>query len=164
MHRGVIATAIAALWSAVLVGCSSASPSTDPTPPPTTPSVTVTSAPTTPPPTTPTTPTGPTIPPLARQQSLAGAKAFVRLYIDAINSSIDPDSNSIVRSYSTAGCITCRGIASSMDKIRRNQGFYRGGDWIVTSVTPIAHQPPSRPILHTAVTVTAGTWKRSPED
>ena len=61
-------------------------------------------------------------------------------------------SGAVPRQYSTPGCISCRGLASSMDKIRRDGGFYRGGDWIVTSTTPIPLQsrddpsftPPSR--------------------
>jgi Family of unknown function (DUF6318) len=164
MHRGLIAAAVAALCSPVLFACSSDNPQADPTtPPPTTPTVSVSDPPSTPPSTTPTKPTI-SLPPLAKRESVPGAKAFVRFYIGAINTSIDARSSALVRKYSTAECITCRGIASSMEKIRQDHGFYHGGDWIVTSVTPIPLQHLNSPIMHTAVTVTAGAWKRSPTD
>jgi hypothetical protein len=165
MPRGVVAATVAGACSLLLLNaCSSDSPGAEPTTPPTSASVTVSTPPTTSPSTTPTTSNSPTIPPLARRQSVAGARAFVRTYMVAINSSFDPKANAIVRTYSTAACITCRGIASSMTKIRRAHGFYHGGDWIITSVTAIPLQPASRPIMHAAITVTAGAWKRSPTD
>jgi len=170
MQRGVIATAVTALAGlamccAGLTACHSDPVQADPTPPPISTSGPATTAPTTTPVTTqPTTPAGPTLPALARQPSLAGAKAFVRFYVGAINSSIKLTSSRFLRAHSTRECVTCRGIASSMDKIRRAHGFYRGGDWVITSIGAIPLQPRNRPILHTAITVTPGAWKRSPSD
>lgn len=88
----------------------------------------------------------------------------MRYYIDSINNSWHTRSGAIPRHFSTAGCISCRGIASSIDNIRDDGGFYRGGDWIVTSATPVPLQQPTKPIIHTAIDVTAGQWKKSRTD
>lgn len=165
MHRLVTAAAIAGLLSPVLSGCDGDTAKATPTTTPTTPSVTVSSpATTTPTPTTPTTPAGPSIPAQAKDDSIPGAKAFVRFYVGAMNTSIQARSSTLVRRLSTTECVTCRGIASSMDKIRRNHGFYHGGDWIITTLAPVPLQKPHRPIIHTAITVSAGLWKRSASD
>lgn len=165
MHRGVLAVTVVGLCSSALLGCSSDTPQADPTSSPPTSSISTTSAPTTTPPTTPSAPPKTsTPPPLARQETVAGSKAFVRFYISAINASWHTRSGAIPRKFSTPGCISCRGLASSMDKIRHDDGLYRGGDWIVTSTTPIPLQTRNRPIVHTAVTVKPGAWKRSPSD
>lgn len=165
MRRGVLAGIVTALLSPALLGCSSDSPQAEPSSPPTTPTNTATSPSTSPPRTTPSTPAKTVSPPpLAKRETVPGSKAFVRFYIGAINTSIEATADSAVRRFSTTQCVTCRGIASSMEKIRRNHGFYRGGDWVVTSVSPIPLQTRARPILHTAITVTPGVWKRSPTD
>lgn len=163
MHRAVIAAAVTGLCSPLLFGCDGDTAKADPTTTPTTASVSLPSPITTPPPTT-TPATTVTPPPLAKRKSVPGAKAFVRYYIGAINSSTKASSSAVVRRLSTTECITCRGIASSMDEIRRNHGFYRGGDWLITSVVPIPLQTLRHPIIHTAITISAGVWKRSPSD
>jgi hypothetical protein len=167
MYRGALVAAIAALCAPALLSCSG-----DPSPPdPTTPSPSTTTTttatsrpPTTPPTTTATTPVASTPPPLAERESLAGSRAFVRFYIAAINASWHARSGSVPRRFSTRNCVSCRGLALSMDKIRHDDGFYRGGDWIVTSTVSIPLQSRVRPIVHTAVTVRPGVWKRSPTD
>lgn len=165
MHRGVIAAAILGMGSPVLLSCSNEARPSDPTPPAMIPSVSVTSPSSTPPSATAMTAVK-TVepPPSARSKSIPGAKAFVRFYITAINSSWHNRTGLVPRRYSTPDCISCRGLASSMDRIRRDNGFYRGGDWIVTSTTQIPLQSLVRPIIHTAITVRAGIWKRSPND
>lgn len=168
MRRQVLATAMAAACALGLTGLTGCSDESTAAPPPTThisPTTTATSPTTAPPPTT-TAPTSalPVLPSQARQKSVAGAKAFVRFYIDAVNSSIQPRSTEVLRHFSTKECVTCRGIASSMDMIRRNHGYYRGGDWLVTATSPVPLQTPNRPIVHTAITVEAGEWKRSSTD
>src|SRR5581483_47195 len=116
------------------------------------------------PPTTPTktTPSGrqpPVLPTLAKEKSLAGARAFTRFYIQAINYSWHARSGELLRQYSTADCIACRGLAGSMDNIKRDGGFSHGGDWIVTSASPVPLQTMIRPIIQIGVTVQPGEWK-----
>lgn len=138
--------------------------------PPTTPVAPTTHRPSTAPTTRATspTPTDPTqtapLPPQAREKSIAGAKAFVRFYIDGVNRAWHAPSGALPRRFSTPGCISCRGMATSMDQIRGSHGFSRGGDWIITSITAVPHQPAQKPILHTAITIEPGVWKRNPTD
>lgn len=163
VRRLVIATALVGVCAPLLAACSDDSTAATPTtssPPPS-----VTTPPSAPPPQTTSTPPEPDpLPPLAKQESIAGAKAFVRFYFGAINQSWDTGSGAILRHYSTPRCIACRGMASSMESIHANNGFYRGGDWIVTYTTPIPLQQSKQPIINTAVIVRPGTWKRSPSD
>ncbi len=168
MRRQVIATAMAAVCALAMTGLTGCSDESTAAPPPTTqstPTTTATSPTTAPPPTTTApTPTLPVIPSQARQKSVAGAKAFVRFYFDAINASWHARSGAVLRRYSTPDCISCGGLASSMDKIRTSNGFYRGGEWIVTYTTPIPLQRPTQPIINAAIDVKPGSWKRSPSD
>ncbi len=154
MHRGVIVTAIAALCSTMLLGCSNGDPQADPTTSPTSPSVSVSDPPTTTPATTPTPPTTPTIPPLAQQQSVAGAKAFVRFYIEAINTSWHATSRRL------CSLVVLDPSASPVEASHRRWTRFgettastQGGDLDrdIDDSDPLQTQ--SSPILHTAITV-----------
>lgn len=165
MNRLTVGAALAVVALTVTTGCTDDSSATTPptlaTSPLPTPTITTTSAPTTPPPTTSSVTTPP---PSAERPTLAGAKAFVRFYIDAINQAYKSGSGAVLRSHSTQSCISCRGIASSVELIRKNHGFYHGGDWIVTFTTPVARQSLTKPIIIAAIDVQSGEWKRSSTD
>lgn len=164
MHRVAVGALLASLCLPAVTACSGDPSQAAPETSPSTVSLTLTTPPTAPTSSPSTAPVTSALPPLAKTESSAGANAFVRFYMDVINRSWHARWGSLVRRYSDADCVSCRGIASSMDKIREDGGFYRGGDWIVTSTTPVPLQESSRPIIHTAVTVTAGAWKRSEAD
>lgn len=160
MHRVAVGALLIGLCLPAVTSCSGDPSQAAPETSPSTVSLTLT----TPPTPAPTSTTAPTPPPVAREKSARGARAFVHFYMRALNSALQPPWNEVMRRYSTAACVTCRGIASSMQKIRMDHGFYRGGAWIVTSTYGVPLHTRSHPIMHTAITVTSGEWKRSPTD
>ncbi len=82
MRRAVVAALTAGLCSAGMTACSD-DPSPDP--PATSSSTTSTTTPTTPTTTSPTEPEPPELPALAKENSKAGAKAFVRYFVAVLN-------------------------------------------------------------------------------
>jgi Family of unknown function (DUF6318) len=116
------------------------------------------------PPTAVNSPAVPKMPAAARKLSAAGAKAFVRYYMTALNYSWHSGSSRLARSGSTAACLSCRGIAQSIAKMQKSGGFYRGGDWRVERPVLIASTNLRTPIVHAALIQTAGRWKKSADD
>lgn len=51
-----------------------------------------------------------------------------------------------------------------MDEIREGGGFYRGGNWVVATESPIPLQSLNMPIIHTSLDVKPGVWTRSRHD
>lgn len=155
MARPIRATMVSVVCSlAIAVACSSSPPATPPLPPP----PTTHTPPATP---TPTAPSTPTLPALAHQETPAGAQAFARYYIEAINLAWHKKDGQAIRSNSSTACIACIGLAHSMDQIATDGGMTQGGDWHVTSVQPAPLQPEVRPIMNIAVTVAPGRWKKT---
>lgn len=166
MHRGAIAAAVVGLCSPLLFGCDGDTAKADPTTTPTTASVSLPSPVTTPPPTTPTTPTttgGPTIPPLARLKTMAGAKAYIHVFVREMNTAWTTMETSALRSLFGARCTSCASIAAGIDGIRNHGGSTQGAIWSVRALSPIPLQPPSKPIVHAAIDTSRGRWKPSAE-
>ncbi len=165
-------TAIAGLvCCVVLSACSSDSVAEPPDPTPTPETTSMSSAPTSPPSSSPTSSATqeppaqpPEMPALAKEKSPAGAKAFVEYYMEVVNYSWHAGSGDLARRFSTPDCIACRGIARSIDQMERGGGFYRGGEWAATLPVLIPSEPIDKPIVHTALKQSSGTWKRSEED
>lgn len=154
----------AAVCGLLLLGCSNDSAASTPTPPTTTSSSTSPSSPS--PTTTSDAPPSraPQLPALAKEESIAGAKAFVRFYMQAINYSWHARNGALLRQHSTVRCVSCRGLARTMDDLRTNGGFSKGGDWLVTSASQTPLQPQDMPIIHTSITATRGSWRKSSTD
>jgi hypothetical protein len=123
-------TALAA-WGLVaglaLTGCSDGD---EPAggPGPSGPPATISSAPTTDP------PHGgpPQLPALAREQSNAGAKAFVRYYIDVLNYAHSEGVAGPLRRLGTRGCDVCQILADGIAVMAQRGGGQQGGDWHLT--------------------------------
>lgn len=106
----------------------------------------------------------PEMPALAEEKSPAGAKAFVKYYMAVLNYSWHAGSATLARRFSTPDCIACRGIARSIDQMARSGGYYRGGEWAAALPVLIPSEPIDKPVVHTALEQSPGTWKRSEED
>lgn len=162
MRRAPVAALAALVCSAALAGCtedSSAGPTTVTSP------GTSTSAPTTAEPTTstrstpstpPTDPAPPVMPALAKERSTAGAKAFVRYAIDALNYGYLEGRSDAFKTVSDSVCAVCSALQSNIDRIERSGGHQVGGDWSLSAIDKVPSGVPNEPILIAEVTVAAG--------
>ncbi len=161
-------TAIAGLVSCVVLsGCSSDSVAESPDPTPT-PSTTAMSTPTSPTmsstPPEPPPPQPPRMPALAREKSPAGAKAFVRYYIEAVNYAWLTHSTELLKRLSTDRCMPCSDIAKGIDDIRRRNGETQGALWRPQALVLIPFQSKEAPIINVAIATSRGRWKPSAAD
>lgn len=106
----------------------------------------------------------PRMPALAKERSPAGAKAFVRYYVAVLNYSWHSGHSTLTRRYSAPGCVSCRGIARSIEQMTQAGGFYRGGAWRLKAPVLVPSQPGSAPIVHAALIQSSGHWKKSAAD
>lgn len=158
---------VAIACCALLTSCSgndSARGSAAPTPSP--PTVTSTLEPTTPPTTTtdPRQSEPPELPPLARERSTAGAKAFIRHYIDAINYGFAANDTRPLVDIAGSGCSACQRLARTIRRISIEGGSQDGGEWKLRHTSFIPLQPSRRPIALVTVRVAAGFYKTSESD
>lgn len=163
-------TAILGLVCSLLVsacsGDSVAGPS-DPTP--TTSTTSMSSSPTSPPtssaPTSSATqepqPQPPKMPPLAKEKSPAGAKAFVQYYIEVLNDAWSTKSSKLIRQNATDRCKVCLRLAGLVDSVAKNGGYQHGGRWTPLSSFSVPTQPESKPILITKIRIARGSWLES---
>jgi len=123
--RRVVTTALVSLLCpgmVLLTGCSDDKPAAQPpVSSADTPTKSTTSAPATTEPPDPG-PTAPVMPERAKQHSTAGAKAFVRYYIDVLNYSWTLGSGDAIRASSVHQCRVCRGIAGFVDEVVAHGG------------------------------------------
>ena len=130
-----------------LAGCDSNQPATAPPPVPTS-----TSTSTTAPPDDDNGP--PALPGPARDKTAAGAKAFVRYYVELLNHSVTHNSIIGMRAAQAPGCTVCERFVSSIRKNARNGGSQTGGEWTVKATSVIGDL--DRPIVVTRVIVSPG--------
>lgn len=86
----------------------------------------------------------PVMPAAAREKTTAGAKAFVKYYIDVLNYGFTHNSSEGVRELATRECDVCERFADSIDKNLRRGGGQTGGQWTPTKIwmlTNTAQQP-----------------------
>ncbi len=126
--RAGLAAAVAVV---ALFGCTDDQPGTAPT---TLPSITLTpSAPATP--SDPAAPS-PTPPAQASAHTPDGAAAFVRFYIDLINTAYATGASQPLRAYATDECDSCTSIAGAVDDIYADGGRAIGGQLTINTLTP----------------------------
>lgn len=160
-YLGLVVSAFCCLG---LVSCSSNSTAGDP---PT--SGTTTSAATSPlsPSASPTStsphtdPAPPRLPALAKERSTAGAKAFVRYYISALNHAWLSQSTNDLQLLAASACQQCARIGHGIDDIRLHHGDTRGATWGARSLVSIPAQPRTQPVIHVAIATRRGAWKPS---
>lgn len=164
MRRSLaVAVALASSTALLLAGCSqqdvagsieSSSGSSEPR---------TTNSPTTTPTPSKTTAEPPAMPALAKQQSNAGAKAFIRHYIDVLNHAYavpDPDE---LRQLSDDACQSCESLIQISERLSENGGRQVGGEWHPTAITTAAKDNSTKYFV-VEIRVDEGYSKRDPED
>lgn len=161
MRRALVAALTAGVCSAALTGCtkdsaagptavtSSGTSSRSPTP--------TTSEPTRS--TPPTEPAPPVMPALAREQSKAGAKAFVRYYIKVLNYSWAALQSRSLKDTSADGCDVCGLISRRVDAIKSRGGYQIGGEWSPKRIYRLPGQSTAKPKFLVTIDIAAGKWK-----
>lgn len=144
---GVLALAL------TLGGCSGAD---EPLAPPST------TAPSAPPVTSAAESAPPAPPAAALAHTDAGAEAFVRYYIGALNAAFTTDGDTdALRAASAPGCLTCADLAGSAERLERAGGSRAGGEWVPGSIA-VSPGPDARTSRVTVeLHVNAGSWKPS---
>lgn len=162
--RRYVAACLALLCCVALAGCTSETSATGGrttmTPPATSEPTTSTTAPTTAT-TTAGDPQAPKMPPLAKKQSTAGAKAFVKYYVASLNYSWATGQGLPIRRLSAQSCIACSSLANTIDKFTAAGGFQRGADWHVRRIELVPTQSARLPIARSIIHVDSGRWRSS---
>lgn len=166
MRRALASACIGGLCCLIPVACSQGEArrpvgsSNLPTGPATTTPATTTQSPTTSP-TNPGGATEPVLPARAKQQSTAGAKAFVRYYIDVLNHAHKAESTKLLQSVSSPDCQVCAVIGNSIEEMRRRGGRQRGAEWTARSVAALPSNGPDQLNFVVRLHIDSGTSKRS---
>jgi hypothetical protein len=130
MRGGKAFAAWGLAWTLALAGCSKDEEAGGPTPsgpPADTTTASSTASSSTPPPHD----GPPTLPALARQHSNAGAKAFVRYYIDVLNYAFAHDAPQRLAHLGSASCDFCQSFISVLTRVIRAGGSQIGGDFVI---------------------------------
>ncbi len=108
--------------------------------------------------------TEPVMPALAREKSTAGAKAFVKYYINVYNYAfLASDSERLAR-ISVSACTICRRLVRIVDNNKRRGGYQIGGEWLPRRLSVVPSQPKYAPIVIGALRITSGYYKASASD
>jgi hypothetical protein len=101
------------------------------------------------------------MPALAHQKSTAGAKAFVRYYIDVLNFAFAELRQAQLGALSPASCSLCRSFVDILRRLMRDDGAQIGGTWAPVSVHPLGQDKDSAFFL-AEIDVAEGTSYASP--
>jgi hypothetical protein len=71
----------------------------------------------------------PQLPALARQHTNAGAKAFVRYYIDVLNYAYQRLEPRALARLSSRSCVFCEALITVVRRLRTDGGYQDGGRW-----------------------------------
>lgn len=82
-----------------------------------------------------TTPSAPAMPDAAKENSKAGAIAFVRHYVELINHLQRTGDNAPLRDASLPTCKSCKAVARAAGAIYGVGGHVEGGDWSITKAS-----------------------------
>lgn len=83
------------------------------------------------PPSASATPTAPVMPDAARQNTKAGAVAFVKFYIAAFNHAQTTGDVSTLKTLGAKQCVSCNAVLRAIRRTYSAGGHSVGGDWIV---------------------------------
>lgn len=102
-------------------------------------------------------PSPPAMPALAREHTIAGAKAFVKYYVDVLNYSYLNTTSEILDPLSPRPCTTCRAFVEAVDSMERHGGGQTGGEWTTTKIHLLAKSPDDHLLLLAEADVAAGS-------
>lgn len=164
MRRALAAALAVGVCSATLAGCTEDSPAgpttvTSPGTTSRTPS-TATTEPTKPTASTTTTePASPVMPALAKKQSKAGAKAFVRHYVDVLNYAWTQLKPRTLVEVSSDDCRVCSLIIRRIAITDQKGGYQVGGEWSPRRIYALPGQSARQPKFLVTIDIRSGTWK-----
>jgi hypothetical protein len=101
------------------------------------------------------------MPALAREQSRAGAKAFVRHYIELINYAWASGRTDELKALAAASCAVCRKSALSIEHVFTAGGSKTDGEWSVSAIAVLPTEPLQQPVVDAAISIAAGSLKES---
>jgi hypothetical protein len=104
------------------------------------------------------------MPDLAMQRSAAGAKAFVRHYIDVLNYSWVALDSAGIRELSSNTCRICRRFARIIDTASAQGGYQHGGEWHVVRAYALPTTDIEERDVLVTVEIASGEWRRTRSD
>ncbi len=93
-----------------------------------------------------TDPVKPVLPEAAKEQSQAGARAFIQHYVEVLNYSYARTRAGPLRAVSSPSCTVCQYLFQDLNEMNRRKGQQVGGEWAITQIEPLAE--------HTATSTT----------
>lgn len=103
----------------------------------------------------------PELPEAAKAKTTAGAKAFVRYYVDVLNYSFHTQDTKTLGSLASQRCNVCGAIVTGLNRTRRSGGSQSDGAWSVNEQFSVPGQPTARPKLVANIHISSGHWRRS---
>ncbi|WP_028473940.1 DUF6318 family protein [Nocardioides alkalitolerans] len=79
----------------------------------------------------------PELPEAATEQSEAGAEAFVRYYIDALNHAQATGDSGLLAQLSGEECLGCLGFVEAVDEVYAGSGSVDGGTYAIERIRPL---------------------------
>lgn len=123
------------LAGAALGGCGGSDSTADPSPSPSpTPS-----------------PTGLVMPAAAKEHTKAGAVAFVKHYVQALNAAMSTGETAAVQRLAAPSCRSCANVVGQIRDIYTHGGHSKGGRWKVLRATAAERQPPQTALVYALV-------------
>jgi len=99
------------------------------------------------------------LPALAKEQSTAGAKAFVRFYIAVLNYSWTELQSRFLTAASADDCGVCQLISRRIDATNLRGGYQIDGEWSPRRIYRLPGQSAARPKFLVTIDIGAGRWK-----
>ena len=100
------------------------------------------------------------MPALAKEKSTAGAKAFIRYFVDVLNYSHKTQTTQLLKSLAASDCQACAILSQGIVNMRRHRGFQRGGGWTVLSAKELPENGDNQTFLLVQIKVDRGVTKR----
>jgi hypothetical protein len=105
--------------------------------------------------------TPPVMPPLAKEKSTAGAKAFIRYFVEVLNYSHVAESTQRLRRLSASDCAVCKAIASAIEEMRRRGGRQEGAEWVILGLGSLPSSESNLFNLVADIRINRGSTRRS---
>jgi hypothetical protein len=101
------------------------------------------------------------LPAVAREHSNAGAKAFVRYYIDVLNYSYEHLEPRLLVHLSPGTCVLCSASLELLRRLHRDGGEQRGGRLIASEILTGPFEPHGTHVYLARIHVSAGKSRSS---
>src|SRR3954453_2948158 len=79
-------------------------------------------------------PTPPVMPAAAKEKTKAGAVAFVRHYIDALNFAQSTGKVETLAELESSTCGSCKSVRDDLSKLYQSGGHLKGGQWSISQI------------------------------